>query len=240
MCGDGCVYIDEETIIHCYRQIQIASPLTDRFFVGLEKQHMSKSFISIPNSKHRQQCLFNIWALFSWNKLNVIHVSEHSFFGLQGRWQWGCAVQIWLTFKTRKVWISIRLTFNLRPLLSTFHLSSFRTLSRFLNIPSFLSPSLSCSLLCFFASDGPGGTYCMLSGRLLVHPGRKWRVGGGGQEMEWELILFSHTLALKSCTLGTTVKWSLTLHSLSTQEPSLTDTSREELNLLLEYKHSLA
>lgn len=32
MCGNGCVYIDEETIIHCYRQIQIASPLTDRFF----------------------------------------------------------------------------------------------------------------------------------------------------------------------------------------------------------------
>ncbi len=51
----------------------------------------------------------------------------------------------------------------------------------------------------------------------------------GGLEEEdrkWKLNLFSHTLALKSCTLGTTVKWSLTLHSLSTQEPSLTDTSR--------------
>lgn len=60
MCGNGCVYIDEETIIHCYRQIQIASPLTGRFFVELEKQHMSKSFISIPNSKHGHQSLFNI------------------------------------------------------------------------------------------------------------------------------------------------------------------------------------
>ncbi len=29
---------------------------------------------------------------------------------------------------------------------------------------------------------------------------------GGGREMKWELTLFSHTLALKSCTLGTTVK----------------------------------
>lgn len=101
----------------------------------------------------------------------------------------------------------------------------------------YLCPACSCD---FFGPDGPGGTYCMLSGRLLVQPGRKWRVGGGGQEMEWELTLFSHTLALKSCTLGTTVKWSLTLHSLSTQEPSLTDTSREELNLLLGTKHSSA
>lgn len=179
MCGNGCVYIDEETIIHCYRQIQIASPLTDRFFVGLEKQHMSKSFISIPNSKHRQQSLFNIWAFFSWNKLNVIHVSEHSFFSLQGRWQWGSAVWNWLTFKTRKVWISTRLTFNLRPLPSTLHLSIFITLSSFQNLPSFrlhLYPACSCA---FFGLDGPGGTYCMLSGRLLVHPGRKWRVGVG-------------------------------------------------------------
>lgn len=102
------------------------------------------------------------------------------------------------------------------------------------------SISVLLALVLFFGKDGPGGTYCKLSGRLLVHPGRKWRVGGGGQEMEWELTLFSHTLALKSCTLGTTVKWSLTLHSLSTQEPSLTGTSWEELNLMLESKHSSA
>lgn len=32
MCGNGCVFRDEDTIIHCYRRIQIASVLTDRFF----------------------------------------------------------------------------------------------------------------------------------------------------------------------------------------------------------------
>ncbi len=29
----------------------------------------------------------------------------------------------------------------------------------------------------------------MLSGRLLVHPGRKWGVGGRGQEMEVDSLL---------------------------------------------------
>lgn len=75
---------------------------------------------------------------------------------------------------------SARLTFNLQPLPSTLHLSIFITLSSFQNL------SLSISILlvlvffcCFFGPNGPGGTCCTLSGRLLVHPGRKWRVGRG-------------------------------------------------------------
>lgn len=85
-----------------------------------------------------------------------------------------------LTYLQNKKGMNLH-TIDLQPpaTFTTLHLSIFITLSSFQNLPSFrlhLYPACSCA---FFGLDGPGGTYCMLSGRLLVHPGRKWRVGVG-------------------------------------------------------------
>ncbi len=63
MCGDGCVYIDEETIIRCYRQIQIASPLTDRFFCWTgEAAHEQKLYFKFSLTPNTDNSACSIYA----------------------------------------------------------------------------------------------------------------------------------------------------------------------------------
>lgn len=195
MCGNGCVFRDEETIFHCYRQIQIASVLSDRFFrwtweaphklyFHSKLQTQTTALVQYMNTPFKKQikchscegtcCLRSPGTVDSEALLSKIDLPS-----------------IKETYKSPRNWPST--SGHLLPL------SIFQFLKH-------LRVSETCSLLWL---AGSYFSVCMVQvGPPACSQADCWLIQaenrglGEGQEMEGELSLLSHTLALKSCTLG--------------------------------------
>lgn len=201
MCGNGCVFRDEDTIIHCYRRIQIASVLTDRFFCWTwEAPRKQKLYF---HSKLQTQTTALVQYM---NTLFKKQIKCHSCEGTCCLRSLGTVHSEALVSKIDLPSIKERYKSPHNGPSTSGHLLTLSIFQFFKTLKSFQSLSPSSLHLWLASSYIPvwmvqvGPPACSQADCWLIQAENRGL--GEGQEMEGELSLLSYTLALESCTLG--------------------------------------